>query len=118
MLSPALTTGVVTSGRSIDFDAADKVIGPLFNTLPFHVKIDRGMTASSFISRCHDLNMEIQEFQHTPLKDIQKWSPARPGQQLFDTLFVFLRPELDDDDFAKDVWTQLEEEQTADVRPA
>ena len=114
-LSSAITVGVVTSGRSIDFEEADKVIGPLFNTVPFYVEIEEGMTASSFISRCHDLNMEIQEFQHTPLKDIQKWSPARPSQSLFDTLFVFLRPELDDEDFAKGVWAQLEEEQTANV---
>jgi amino acid adenylation domain-containing protein len=115
-LSPVLTIGMVTSGRTIDFNGADKVIGPLFNTLPFHVKIDSGMTASSLISRCHGLNMQMQDFQHTPLKDIQKWSPARPGQSLFSTLFVFLRPEVDDQNFAKDVWTQLDEEQTADVR--
>jgi amino acid adenylation domain-containing protein len=116
MISSTLTIGVVTSGRMIDFKAADKVIGPLFNTLPFHVKIDSDMRASSFVSRCHDLNMQMQNFQHTPLKDIQKWSPARTGQSLFDTLFVFLRPELADENFAKGVWTLLEEEQTADVR--
>jgi len=115
-LSSEPTIGMVTSGRTMDVDRVEKVIGPLFNTIPFHVKIDSGMKASSLISRCHDLNLQIQDFQHTALKDIQKWSPASPGQSLFDTLFVFLRPEAEDEDFAIDVWTQLEEEQTADVR--
>jgi amino acid adenylation domain-containing protein len=115
IMSPVLTIGMVTSGRTIDFDGAEKVIGPLFNTLPFHIKVHAGMKASSLISKCHDLNMEMLDFQHTPLKDIQKWSPARPGQSLFNTLFVFLRPELDGEDFAENMWTQSEEEQKADV---
>ena len=116
MLSSMLTIGLVASGRDMDFNGADKVIGPFFNTLPFHIEIESGMTASSLISRCHEVNMHMQRFQHTSLKDIQKWSPAKPAQSLFDTLFVFLRPKAEDEDFAKGVWTQLEEEQAADVR--
>ena len=115
MLSPVLTLGIVISGRSIDFEGAERVIAPLFNILPYHAKLDSGMTASSLILRCHNLNMQIQDFQHTPLKDIQRWSPMRPGQSLFDSLFVFLRPEVDDENFAKGVWTQGEEIQTSDV---
>jgi amino acid adenylation domain-containing protein len=113
--SPDLTIGMVISGRAIDFDGADKVIGPLFNTVPFHARIDPGMTAASLISTCHEFNMQMQDFQHTPLKDIQKWSPASPGQSLFDTLFVFQRPEADDEEIGNDLWTQLDDEQTADV---
>jgi amino acid adenylation domain-containing protein len=115
LISPDLTIGMVTSGRAIDFDGTDKVIGPLFNTVPFHVKIDPGMTSSSLISLCHEFNMQMQDFQHTPLKNIQKWSPAKPGQPLFETLFVFQRPEIDEEEFANHLWTQLEDKQVADV---
>jgi hypothetical protein len=109
------TIGVITSGRAIDFQGAEMVIGPLFNTVPFHVKIDSEMTVATLISKCHKFNMQMQDFQHTALKEIQKWSPALPGQSLFDTLFVFQRSEPTELEFMRKIWTQIEDEQAADV---
>jgi hypothetical protein len=106
IISPDLTIGIVTSGRAIDFDGANNVIGPLFNVVPFHVKIQPGLSFVSLISLCHNFIMQLQDFQHTPLKDIQKWSPAKPVQPLFSTLFVFQRPDFDDGELEKDIWTQ------------
>ncbi|TVY84625.1 Hydroxamate-type ferrichrome siderophore peptide synthetase [Lachnellula suecica] len=113
-LSQNPTIGIVTSGRAIDFESADKVIGPLFNTVPFRSNIEPGMTFAALISECHDFNMRMQDFQHTPLKEIQKWSTAKPGQALFETLFVFQRSEAGEEGFAKDLWTQADDEQVAD----
>jgi amino acid adenylation domain-containing protein len=115
LISPSLTIGIVNSGRAIDFEGADKVIGPLFNTVPFHIKIKSGITSASLISKCHEFNIQMQDFQHTPLKDIQRWSPTKPGQPLFDTLFVFQRPEAQNEDFAKDIWTKVDGGQVPDV---
>ena len=111
-----LTIGVVTSGRAIDFEGADKVIGPLFNTVPFHVSIQPNTMSSELVVQCHEFNMQMQDFQHTPLKDIQRWGPAKPGQSLFDTLFVFQRPEAEDEGFAEGMWTDVGDEMVADVR--
>ncbi|TVY93406.1 Hydroxamate-type ferrichrome siderophore peptide synthetase [Lachnellula willkommii] len=114
LTSPNLTVGIVTSGRAIDFDGADKVIGPLFNTVPFHIKIQPGTTFAALILECHIYNMKMQDFQHTPLKEIQKWSPARPSQALFESLFVFQRSEPNDEKLADGLWTQVDDEQVAD----
>ncbi|KAF4634118.1 hypothetical protein G7Y89_g3992 [Cudoniella acicularis] len=114
VLSPNLTIGVVTSGRAIDFEGAEEVIGPLFNTVPFHFLIEPGMTFATLISKCHQFNMKMQDFQQTPLKDIQKWSPAKPGQPLFESLFVFQRSEPEDETFARNFWTQVEDDPVAD----
>ncbi|KAH8795482.1 hypothetical protein BGZ57DRAFT_937491 [Hyaloscypha finlandica] len=114
LISSNLTIGIVASGRAIDFEGADTVIGPLFNTIPFHIKLQPGISSGSLITKCHEFNMQMQDFQHTPLKDIQKWSPAKPGQSLFDTLFVFQRPEMDSEKFAKGTWTQVDGGQVAD----
>ncbi|CZT45394.1 related to non-ribosomal peptide synthetase [Rhynchosporium secalis] len=114
LTSSNLTIGIVTSGRAIDFDDADKVIGPLFNTIPFHIKLGPGAKSCELVTKCHDFNMQMQDFQHTPLKNIQKWSSAKPGQSLFDTLFVFQRPEVEDVDFAKGVWRETGDEIVAD----
>jgi ferricrocin synthase len=114
LTSPNPTIGIVTSGRAIDFDGADKVIGPLFNTVPFHSQIQPGMTFAALISDCHSFNMKMQDFQHTPLKEIQKWSPAKPGQALFESLFVFQCSEPDEEIFSEGMWTQVDDEQVAD----
>jgi amino acid adenylation domain-containing protein len=114
LISSNITIGIVASGRAIDFEGADKVIGPLFNTIPFHLELEPGTPFASLISECHEFNMQMQDFQHTSLKDIQKWSPANPGQPLFDTLFVFQRPDANNGDLAEEIWTSVDGAQVAD----
>ncbi|PQE28760.1 hypothetical protein CJF32_00003978 [Rutstroemia sp. NJR-2017a WRK4] len=110
IMSPRLTIGLVTSGRAMDFEGAEKVIGPLFNTVPFNVDIVSGTEMQKLIQQCHGFNMKMQDYQHTPLKDIQKWSSAKPGQSLFDTLFVFQRAEMEEESFAKELWVEIEDD--------
>lgn len=91
------TIGIIVSGRAIELDGAERVIGPLFNTLPFHVRIagrdeEAATTWASLVRQCHDFNTTVLEFQHTPLRDIQKWCSA--GRPLFDTLFTFQRDDV------------------------
>jgi amino acid adenylation domain-containing protein len=92
-LSVNPTIGIIVSGRNIELDGAERVVGPLFNTLPFHVQITskEGLTWSSLVRQCHDFNATVLPFQHVPLRDIQKWCSG--GQPLFDTLFSFQREE-------------------------
>ncbi|CZR63261.1 related to non-ribosomal peptide synthetase [Phialocephala subalpina] len=111
ILSPNPTIGIVTSGRAIDFEGADKVIGPLFNTVPFHVELEDRMTSKELVGVCHEWNMEMQEFQHTPLKDVQRWSPAKIGDALFESLFVFQRGEVEGEN---GVWRKVDGGQIAD----
>lgn len=82
--------GLITSGRSIDLEGSENIIGPLFNTVPFRTSVSGDSeTWSSLIGKCHDFNVAILPFQHVPLRDIQKWCSA--GKPLFDTLFSFQR---------------------------
>ena len=113
--SPDITIGMIVSGRAIEFEGADKIIGPLFNTVPFHTRIEHGTTLSSLISVCHKFMLQMQDYQHTPLKDIQKWATSSPGQSLFDSLFVFQRPKMDTEGFSTDMWTLVDDEPVADV---
>lgn len=114
-ISPSLTTtGIVTSGRTIDFEGADDVIGPLFNTIPFHMQIEPSTVWKTVITQCHQFSLQMQDFQHTPLKDIQKWGPSGIGQPLFETLFVFQHPDIGGIGFAKDLWTEKTVPATAD----
>ncbi|KAL2264496.1 hypothetical protein VTJ83DRAFT_7006 [Remersonia thermophila] len=107
------TIGIIVSGRSIALDGAERVVGPLFNTLPFQAKIapDGSTTWTSLIQQCHNFNIETLPFQHVPLRDIQKWCSG--GKALFDTLFSFQREEQPVSRY-NDLWTVLESKPNPD----
>ena len=88
-LGSNLVLGNVISGRSIDFEGADRIIGPLFNTIPFAPQLHEDDTWESIVRRCHDFNVSALPYQHTPLRDILKWCKRTKNSPLFDVLFVF-----------------------------
>ncbi|KAK0617614.1 non-ribosomal peptide synthetase [Immersiella caudata] len=107
------TIGMIVSGRTTELNGADKVIGPLFNTLPFHAKAiveDGQLSWAGLIKQCHAFNTAVLEFQHVPLRDIQKWCSA--GRPLFDALFSFQR----EDELAagSELWTEMASDVNAD----
>ncbi|KAK3332989.1 non-ribosomal peptide synthetase [Cercophora scortea] len=116
-LSASPTIGIITSGRAIELDGAEKVVGPLFNTLPFHSPIYPGndqqhkISWSSLVRKCHDFNTSVVAFQHVPLRDIQKWSSG--GGPLFDTLFSFQREDTKASQ-GNALWTEVQSEPNAD----
>ncbi|KAF4987342.1 hypothetical protein FGRMN_10422 [Fusarium graminum] len=79
--------GVVVSGRAIDLPGIENTIGPLFNTAPFYCRTVEKESWISLIRRCHEFNVSVLDFQHVPLKDIQKW--CSNGKALFDNLFTY-----------------------------
>ena len=122
-VSRPLVQGMIVSGRSIDFEGADETVGPLFNTIPFLLQLKQGDSRQMAVQRCHDFNTAALPFQHTPLRDIQKWAAwLHTGRErsLFDALFVFQREtasvsypaiwEFDSDHFEADYPLALEVE--------
>lgn len=109
-LSSTPTIGIITSGRAIDLDGVDRVIGPLFNTLPFFANgSSKEASWSSLIQACHEYNTATLEFQHVPLRDVQKWCSG--GKPLFDSLFSFQRDNAQNNERE---WTEVESEVVAD----
>ncbi|KAK3067711.1 hypothetical protein LTR53_015254 [Teratosphaeriaceae sp. CCFEE 6253] len=78
--------GQVYPGRSIAFEGADQVIGPLFNTLPVPLDVDPAGSWRRHTTRCHQANVALIPFQHTPLSDVRRWCGRDAA--LFDVLFV------------------------------
>lgn len=110
----AVTTGLVVSGRSIDLEGADQIVGPMFNTIPFQYNSQSSESWASTIQRVHEFNVAAHPYQHTPLRDIMKWSGRSPNQPLFDTLFVYQIGQ-DNEEWAKsEVWEVLDGEAVAD----
>ncbi|OAG07938.1 uncharacterized protein CC84DRAFT_1173526 [Paraphaeosphaeria sporulosa] len=103
-LKAPVTIGMVVSGRSIDFEDADKVIGPLFNSIPYQYRARHRETWATLVTRSHEFNIAAQPYQHTPLRDIMKWLKRGPDQPLFDTLFVYQVAEEDEQAVENDLW--------------
>lgn len=91
-----ITTGIVVSGRNIEIEHADLVIGPMFNTIPYSQRTQSGDTWASLIERAHTFNTAALPYQHTPLRDIAKWCGRGSNQPLFDALFVYQVSNSDD----------------------
>ena len=107
-------TGMVISGRSIDFDGADKTLGPLFNTIPFYLDTSRSSTWTELVQACHEFNVVALSHQHTALRDIMKWCCRSRDSPLFDTVFVFQREMEDHSSEDGDLWTPRHSEPQAD----
>ncbi|KAL8372229.1 hypothetical protein RB595_001835 [Gaeumannomyces hyphopodioides] len=102
----SMTIGVVLFGRAIDVENAEHVVGPLFNTLPFHLPDTADcQTWADLVEYCHNFNTSTLPFQHTPLRDIQKWCSG--GRPLFDTLFSCQRESLPSPAMAGGLWTEV-----------
>ncbi|KAK3620615.1 hypothetical protein LTR22_025516 [Elasticomyces elasticus] len=81
--------GQVYSGRSIEFEGADRCIGPTFNTLPLTIGFVPRESWRDHVLRCHDSNVKLLPYQHTSLRDIHRWCGLDPTIPAFDVLFVF-----------------------------
>lgn len=112
--SAAVTLGIVSSGRSIDYEGADQVIGPVFNTVPFHLRRKPGDTWSSLVKRCHQFNAQALAYQHTPLRDIIKWCRPHGTEPFFEVLFVFQKAVAANAGDENELWRLIDDETFAD----
>ncbi|KAK3402392.1 putative non-ribosomal peptide synthase [Sordaria brevicollis] len=110
------TIGVIVSGRAIELPdggaSAEQVVGPLFNTLPFHASSLAGKGYSELVRQCHDWNSKVVEWQHVPLRDIQKWC-GKVGRGLFEVLFSFQQQSTsseEGEEKGERVWEMMDEE--------
>ncbi len=78
-----VTFGVVLSGR--ETDEAQGLLFPTMNTVPMRIILHG--TVSEYLRSLQATMSEVIEFQHAPLRQIQKLANFK-GQNLFDTLFI------------------------------
>ncbi|KAF7566642.1 EntF, Non-ribosomal peptide synthetase module protein [Pyrenophora tritici-repentis] len=109
-----LTTGMVVSGRSINLEGAERIMGPMFNTIPYQHRAQTRESWASIIKRIHDYNVASHPYQHTALRDIMKWCKRAPSRPLFDNLFVYQVSQDDEDWTSNDTWTLLDGDTVAD----
>jgi aryl carrier-like protein/NRPS condensation-like uncharacterized protein len=113
-LNGDITLGLVVSGRSIDSQGAESVIGPMFNTLPYQHRVRNGTSWATMIKQAHDFNIAALPYQHTPLRDIVKWTNRSSREPLFDNLLVYQVADNERDWVKNSVWELESSEAEAD----
>ncbi|EWC46204.1 hypothetical protein DRE_04582 [Drechslerella stenobrocha 248] len=88
ILQRQVTVGVITSGRSFTVDGIEACIGPLFNSIPCHLPISKGLKWKDYALQAHQFNTSSIPYHHTPLRQISKWI-GQGSKPIFDILFVF-----------------------------
>ncbi|KAI4245574.1 MAG: hypothetical protein L6R40_002375 [Gallowayella cf. fulva] len=85
--------GHVVGGRSLAIPDADNIIGPLFNTVPPRITLNKTyITNESMVKQIQQSSGESQAYQHASLAKVQqRWrqQTANTNAQLFDSVFVF-----------------------------
>ena len=82
--------GVTVSGRPAELPGVENIVGLFINTLPLRVAVPDNAEAGPWLRALQERQLALQEHGHAALGDIQGWSEVPRGQQLFESLFVFI----------------------------
>ncbi|WP_235868317.1 non-ribosomal peptide synthetase, partial [Pseudomonas ogarae] len=88
--------GVTVAGRPADLTGVAEMIGLFINTLPLRVSVDPNASLGNWLGDLQKLNVDMRDFEHTPLTDIQGWSDFPRGETLFDSILVFENAPIDE----------------------
>ncbi|MEO1336357.1 MAG: AMP-binding protein, partial [Myxococcota bacterium] len=87
--TPDVVYGTTTSGRSIELQGVESVVGLLISTLPVRARINEQQPIGDWLREMHHQLWEMQQWSSVPLVEIQRLSQVEAGQSLFENLFVF-----------------------------
>ena len=84
-----VTFGIVVSGRPPDLPGVESMVGLFVNTLPMRVLVTPSERLLPWLAGLQRQRIEMQRYEYCPLVDIQRWSGAPAGQNLFESIFSF-----------------------------
>lgn len=106
-----VVSGLVLSGRTILVDGITDIAAPCITTVPVRVRYNAQPLFSDVVAQVQEDMEPIMQFQHTPLRHIQRW--VGTGEPLFNTLFNFVRK--NSTITGQSLWTQSESKAALDV---
>ncbi|KAG5919454.1 NRPS protein [Claviceps africana] len=81
--------GSVLSGRTIPVDGIEGIIGPCIASMPLRVDLDKMSANIDVLRNIHTSNRLTMEHYDLTLPEIGKVAGLRPGEPLYDVLFVY-----------------------------
>ncbi len=81
--------GATVSTRPVDLDGVEEMIGLFINTLPIKACIDNETPVLSLLIELQEKQIEMRQFEYSPLVEVKRCSDVPGGQNLFDSIVVF-----------------------------
>ncbi|NJL35433.1 MAG: non-ribosomal peptide synthetase [Leptolyngbyaceae cyanobacterium SM1_4_3] len=81
--------GCGVSGRPVDLEGTESMVGVFINTLPVCVNIDPEQALLPWLKQLQDQLVEMRQYEYSPLVEVQGWSHVARGLSLFETIVVF-----------------------------
>ncbi len=81
--------GATVSGRPPDLAGSEFMLGLFINTLPMRVHIPEGVDLMTWLDTLQSRQLEMRQYEYSPLVEIQGWSEVARGQPLFNSILVY-----------------------------
>ena len=81
--------GTTVSGRPPGLDGVEDMIGLFINTLPVRVRLPVDDGIVPWLQALQAQQVQLREYEHSPLYRVQHWSDVQRGQPLFESIVVF-----------------------------
>ncbi len=81
--------GVAVSGRPATLPEVDSIVGMFVNTLPMRVQVPPQMQLCSWLQTLQEQQVDLCQYEYSPLVQIQQWSEVPHPLPLFESVFVF-----------------------------
>jgi hypothetical protein len=80
--------GLTVSGRPAELAGVESMVGMFINTLPLRVTIDERAGLVPWLKQLQRRQVELRQFEHSPLVQVQGWSDVPRGWPLFESIVV------------------------------
>ncbi|HEX8190848.1 MAG TPA: amino acid adenylation domain-containing protein, partial [Pyrinomonadaceae bacterium] len=81
--------GTTVSGRPAALEGVERMIGLFINTLPVRAEVEPDEDLVAWLKELQTRQLELREYEYSPLAQVQSWSRAAVGQPLFESILVF-----------------------------
>jgi hypothetical protein len=81
--------GCCVSGRPAELQGVESMVGVFINTLPVWVNVDPDQMLLPWLKQLQAQLVEMRQYEHSPLVDVQGWSQVSRGISLFESIVVF-----------------------------
>ena len=81
--------GATVSGRPATLPGVEEMVGLFINTLPVRVQVRGESEVRRWLQELQEQQVEVRQYEHSPLVEVQGWSEAPRGMALFETILVF-----------------------------
>jgi amino acid adenylation domain-containing protein len=81
--------GTVVAGRPAALAGVESMVGLFINNLMTRIRISPEMPVVKWLKEVQEQQVEVRQYEHSPLSLVQTWSEVPGGERLFDSMISF-----------------------------